>query len=88
MCPVVGLCTLKTNVIKRIFKPSSYCPGLAPRYAPDGGPGDTVLNREDYRGGTVVNRDDPWWTVLIRFDPAGSPGCFKMFNTTGGHLEE
>jgi len=42
-----------------MLKPSSHCPGLAPRYAPDGGPGDTVLNREDYRGGTLVNRDTP-----------------------------
>ena len=48
------------------LKHSSHCPGLAPRYVPVGGPGDTVLNREDYHGSTVVNRDDPWWTGSIR----------------------
>ena len=28
-----------------ILKPSSHCPGLAPWYVPDGGPGNTMLTR-------------------------------------------
>ena len=39
------------------------------------GLGDTVLNREDYHGGIVVNRDNP----------ADRPGCFKM--SPGGKQE-
>ena len=65
------------------LKHSSHCPGLAPRYVPVGGPGDTVLNREDYHGSTVVNRDDPWWTGSIRETLPDVLKCFTQPGDTG-----
>ena len=67
---------------------SSHCPGLAPWYVPVGGPGDTVLNREDYHGGTVVNRDDPWWTGSIHETVPDVLKCFTQPGDTGGYREK